>query len=92
MNYPEQGMVESLKDVSFVERGVEVERQQDGYQIKGDWEGTVIASWVRFNEDGTGRVDYNGRKYNTKIVGLTSISPGTLVSVTFADGAYVSFF
>lgn len=68
----------------------EVESRQDGKTIKGDFEGSVTGQWKKLAQNGAGTVTYNGKDYETKPIGFTSIAAGTPVEVSHADGVYYS--
>lgn len=75
-------------EASVVERIVESERRADGAEIKGDFDGSVNASWVRLDESGAGIVLYKGKEYKVKIIGSAAIPKGTLVELSYAKGIY----
>ena len=47
---------------------------------------------VKLANDGTGIVSYNDKQYRTKPLGLTSLTAGTEVELSFAKGVYYSKF
>lgn len=83
-------LLQLLKDISNTERISEIEKREDGYEIRGDFEGNVTASWVRLDISGAGVVKYKSKEYYTKMIGFTSLPKGTLVELSFANGMYIS--
>ena len=83
-------LVNELKEASTADRIADLERRQDGFEIKGDFEGSVTGSWVRLDSSGAGVVNYKSKQYYTKMIGLTSLPKGTLVELSFANGTYIS--
>ena len=83
-------LIRQLKDMAIADRMVELERRQDGFEIKGDFEGNVTASWVKFDTSGVGIVNYKGKEYRTKTIGFTSLPKDSLVELSFAKGTYIS--
>ena len=63
-----------------------------GHAVKGDFEGSVTASWVKLREDGAGMCSYNGKVYATRPLGYVAIRAGQKVEMSFADGIYYSRF
>lgn len=78
----------SAIEASMVERIVESERRAAGAEIKGDFEGSVNASWVKLDDSGAGLVLYKGKEYKVKIIGSASIPKGTAVELSYAKGIY----
>ena len=83
-------LVNELKEASTADRIADLERRQDGFEIKGDFEGSVTGSWVRLDSSGAGVVNYKSKQYYTKMIGLTSLPKGTLGELSFANGTYIS--
>jgi hypothetical protein len=83
-------LVNELKEISATDRIIDLERRQDGFEIKGDFEGNVTASWVKLDPSGAGIVVYKSKQYYTKTIGFTSLPKGTLVELSFANGTYIS--
>ena len=73
-------------------RILDVERRSTQKAIEGDFEGSVKGTWVRFDESGGGVVSYENKHYLSVIIGSKSISPGTEVELTHANGVYYSDF
>lgn len=63
-----------------------------GTEIKGDFEGSVTATWVKLREDGAGICRYRGKNYPTQPIGYVSIQAGAKVEMSYADGIYYSKF
>ena len=84
-------MAEVLK-AAEAERVVELERQQrmDERGMTGDFEGSVVGTWVRLNQDGSGLVRYRNKEYITKPLGFASIFRNTPVELTYLNGIYYS--
>jgi membrane-bound ClpP family serine protease len=78
--------------VNTAERLVEVERREAGIQVRGDFEGSVTGYWVKLDTSGAGVVEYNGKKYKVKSVGFTSVTKGTEVELSYAQGVYYAKF
>ena len=83
-------LLQSLTELSRAERFFQLERRDKKEIIKGDFEGSVKGVWVKLGSDGTGVVAYNDKKYRTKPIGLTSLTAGTEVELSFAKGVYYS--
>jgi len=83
-------LLNSLRQVSAAERLIQLERLDKNEVISGDFEGNVKGIWVKLDEDGTGIVSFNDKKYHTKPLGITSITQGTEVELSFANGIYYS--
>ena len=83
-------LITQLKAVSVAERIAAVEAREKGWQVKGDFEGSVTGSWVTLNESGAGVVKFNNKKYITQNIGFVSLPKGTAVELSFADGTYFS--
>ena len=83
--------LEELKGLNVANRVVDLERRVKA--AKGpqpDFEATVTGYWVKIDSNYGGVVEYNGKQYVTKILGWTSIRPGTPVTLTGAGGIYYS--
>ena len=85
-------LLNSLIESSTAQRVADLEMRSEGYDIKGDFEGSVVAYWVRLEENGGGTVSYKNKQYLTKPLGFTSIPAGTEVELTHANGIYFSKF
>jgi len=83
-------LVNELREISIADRMLDLERRQDGYEIKGDFEGSVTGAWIRLDPSGAGVVNYKSKEYYTKMIGFTSLPRGTLVELSFANGTYIS--
>lgn len=83
-------LLQSLVEASRAERFLQLERRDKREVIKGDFEGSVKGIWVKLGEDGTGIVAFNDKEYRTKPIGLTSLTAGTEVELSFAKGIYYS--
>ena len=59
---------------------------------QGDFEGSVTAYWQTLDKYGAGLVLYKGKLYPTKPIGFLSLSKGTEVELSFANGIYYSKF
>lgn len=81
---------DSLIKISQANRVVDLDRRENEPIIRGDFKGTVIGSWVKLDDNGSGIVQYNKKEYTTRPVGFTSIPAGTPVILTHADGVYFS--
>lgn len=77
-------------DRSSSNRMVMLEDLTYGTEIKGDFEGSVTATWIKLREDGAGMCRYRGKIYATKPLGYVSIQAGTRVEMSYADGIYYS--
>ena len=80
-----------LKDVNIANRIEELGRRIE--VAKGpvpDFQGTVTGFWVKIDSNYGGVVEYNGKQYVTKMLGWTTIRPGTPVALTGAGGIYYS--
>jgi len=83
--------LDSLKTMNVANRLAELERRIE--VAKGpipDFQGTVTGFWVKIDSNYGGVVEYNGKQYVTKMLGWTSIKPGTPVALTGASGIYYS--
>ena len=83
-------LLQSLMEASRTERFLQLEYRDKKEVIRGDFEGSVKGSWVKLDNDGTGVVAYNDKNYRTKPIGLTSLTAGTEVELSFAKGVYYS--
>jgi hypothetical protein len=79
---------DSLVKISQANRVVDLERRETEPVIRGDFKGSVVGSWVKLDDNGSGVVQYNQKEYVTRPVGFTSIPSGTPVILTHADGVY----
>ena len=61
-----------------------------GSQMKGDFNKPVTGEWYKLNEDGTGTVIYNDRKYKTVPRIEYSIRRGQKVQISYEKGVYYS--
>lgn len=85
-------MLNDLMEQHMANRLFDVERRRTKRSVEGDFEGSVTGAWVRFDESGGGLVKYDDKEYLTKIIGRSSIPPGTSVQLTHANGIYYSDF
>ena len=85
-------ILNTLLALSNAERLNELERREQGTVIKGDFEGSVTGLWVKLGPSGEGIVAYNGKEYQSKPIGFTSIPKGTEVELSHANGMYYSKF
>ena len=89
-------LAEQLKEVSILNRQIELQRRRSdqllGAQMRGDIEGVVVAEWVGLNNDGTGTVLYNDKKYKTVPLKDYSLAPGRKVQMYYEKGTYYSKF
>jgi len=84
-------LIDDLVSLSSLNRLDDVETREMGTSIKGDFEGSVSASWVRLDSvSGAGVVLYNDKEYFTKRLGFTSIAAGAAVELSFGNGVYYS--
>ena len=83
-------LVDTLVEASTEERISVLTERAKNEPVSGDFDGTVIGTWVRLGKDGTGVVRYKDRNYVTRPLGFTVISVGAKVELTFADGVYTS--
>jgi hypothetical protein len=79
-----------IEELFNVKRFGEIKEREEGPDVKGDFEGSVAASWVKLGTNGAGIVSYNKKEYTTRPTGFTSIAPGTSVMLTHANGVYYS--
>jgi len=85
-------MIEDLKQISQANRLIDLESRESDVTVKGDFVGNVTGVWVTIGTMGEGIVNYNGKQYKTKTLGLASLPPGTEVELSFANGIYYSKF
>ena len=85
-------LLNSLIQVSNAQRIAELEMRDEGYSIKGDFDGSVVGYWVRLEQNGGGTVSYNNKHYLTKPIGFTSLPAGAEVELSHANGVYFSKF
>ena len=86
-------LLNSLMERSRVDRLVTLERlEENGDQIKGDFQGSVTGTWVKFDETGAGIVSFRKKEYVTKPIGFTSLPAGSEVELSHANGIYYSKF
>jgi hypothetical protein len=83
-------LITQLKELAVAERVAAVEAREKGWQVRGDFEGSVTGSWVRLDESGAGIVKFNNKEYTTETIGFVSVPKGTSVELSFADGTYFS--
>jgi len=83
-------LIQALRDISYAERLVAVERRDSGRTVEGDFEGSVTGYWVRLDESGAGVVTFNRKEYMTETIGFVSLPKGTVVELSYADGKYFS--
>ena len=85
-------ILDKLIQMSQVQRLEEIENRSDGVPVKGDFEGNVVAYWVRLEQNGGATVSYQNKEYLTKPIGITSMPAGAEVELSFANGIYFSKF
>lgn len=73
-------------------RMLEMERRSEGAEVRGDFEGSVKASWVRLDQGGAGIALYRGKEYKVRSVGFTSLPKGSIVELSYAKGVYFANF
>ena len=83
-------LLSNLKEISTAERLQAVEEREKGWQVKGDFEGSVTGHWIRLDDSGAGIVKFNNKEYVTETIGFVSVPKGTTVELSFADGTYYS--
>lgn len=83
-------LLDDLKQLSDVYRIADLERLASSELIEGDFSGSVTGKWVKLDQTGAGIVEYNSKQYTTKPIGFTSVSAGTAVEMTYANGVYYS--
>lgn len=82
----------TLTQISFADRMVELDRRSSDITIAGDFVGSVTGFWVRLGESGEGVVKYNNKEYITSPIGFISIPGGSEVELSYANGIYYSKF
>lgn len=85
-------MLDRLKELSNLNRFLDLEKRANGVVLKGDFEGSVTAYWVKLGPQGEGIVSYNDKQYITNPIGFVSIPSGTEVELSYANGMYYSSF
>lgn len=85
-------MLDRLKELSNSNRFFDLEDRANGVVLKGDFEGSVTAYWVKLGPKGEGIVSYNNKQYITNPIGFVSIPAGTEVELSYANGMYYSSF
>lgn len=83
-------ILQALLEQHKAQRLYEIEQRQDGKLIKGDFEGSVTGQWMQLGSNGSGIVLYKGKEYITRPIGFTSLTSGTPVELSHADGVYYS--
>ncbi len=73
-------------------RMLEMERRSEGAEVRGDFQGSVKAAWVRLDQGGAGIALYKGREYKVKSIGFTSLPKGSVVELSYAKGVYFASF
>jgi hypothetical protein len=81
---------DSLFKISQANRIVDLDRRENEPVVRGDFKGSVMGSWKKLADNGSGIVEYNKKEYVTRPVGFTSIPAGTPVMLTHANGVYFS--
>lgn len=77
-----------LLAIADAERLATLERRLKGDNDSVDFKGSVAATWVKLAESGLGVVEYKGKKYSCIRQGSTSLFPGAIVKLTYANGVY----
>lgn len=85
-------LIDTLNQISLTNRVVELERRSSDITIAGDFVGSVTGFWVRLGPSGEGIVRYNNKEYVTSPIGFISISGGSEVELSYANGIYYSKF
>lgn len=85
-------ILDTLLEISTINRFADLERRASDVTITGDFTGSVTGKWVKLGLRGEGVVSYNNKQYATKPIGFTSIPAGTEVELSFANGIYYSKF
>ena len=85
-------MLDKLTQLSNSNRIIDLERRSEGNVLRGDFEGSVTAYWVRLGPKGEGIVSYNNKQYVTNSIGFVSIPAGTEVELSYANGMYYTSF
>ena len=81
-------LLDDIRQIQSADRVAEVDRRNRDVTIKGDFDGSVSASWVRLRGDGAGIVSYNNKEYVVKPIGFTSLPRGQAVELSHANGVY----
>ena len=82
----------SLTQLSSANRIVDLEFRNSDTTIVGDFVGSVTGNWVRLGKNGEGIVSYSNKNYVTVPIGFISISKGTELELSYANGIYYSKF
>jgi len=85
-------MYDDLLEAHRRNRFLDLEQMVTDVEIKGDFEGSVTGTWVKFNTDGTGSVNYKDKIYKVRILGFVSIPEGAKVELSHANGIYYANF
>lgn len=85
-------MLDKLTQLSNSNRIFDLEKRSEGNVLKGDFEGSVTAYWVKLGSKGEGIVSYNNKQYVTNSIGFVSIPKGTEVELSYANGMYYTSF
>ena len=87
-------LLETIKEVAKAERLLAIEGREEGRvaATRGDFEGSVKATWVRLDQSGAGIVRYKGKDYKVRTIGFLSVSKGTIVELSYANGTYFAKF
>ena len=85
-------MLDKLTQLSNSNRIFDLEKRSKGNVLKGDFEGSVTAYWVKLGSKGEGIVSYNNKQYVTNSIGFVSIPKGTEVELSYANGMYYTSF
>ena len=85
-------MIDGLIALNNANRVFDLEKRSDGTQVKGDFEGSVTAYWIKLGPMGEGIVSYNNKQYTTNPIGFVSIPAGTEVVLSYANGMYYTAF
>ena len=85
-----RSLLQRTQDESASARLMELDHRVDGWEIRGDFQGTVTGKWQGVGPQGEGRVTYKGKTYKTKRAGFSSIPRGYPVELTYANGVYYS--
>ena len=85
-------LLSKVMEASKSNRVLQLEREMEGSYIRGDFEGSVTATWVKVGDVGEGIVSYRNKQYVTKPIGFVSLPRGTRVELSHSNGIYYSSF
>ena len=79
-----------LMQLAQANQEVAREKRQRMETSIADFEGLAQGEWLGINDDGSGSVEYKGKKYNVVIDARKSIPAGTKVNLEFRKGYYIA--